>query len=123
MWFRRSPELCEDGVGGLCPDGGLRVCVLSSDVGTDGLLEVGEGLERRFFTDDYFAVSRDAPPTSMRKLDLVTLSQNRALNPHGCDDFALIERYRDHDGKLVAGFGQVKLGPNRESQGRPGGGG
>ena len=24
---------------------GLRVCVLSSDVGTDGLLEVGEGLE------------------------------------------------------------------------------
>ena len=24
---------------------GLRVCVLSSDAGTDGLLEVGEGLE------------------------------------------------------------------------------
>jgi hypothetical protein len=21
MWFRQSPELCEDGVGGLCPDG------------------------------------------------------------------------------------------------------
>jgi hypothetical protein len=45
MWFRQSPELCEDGVGGLCPEGRARVCVLSSDVGTDGLLEVGEGLE------------------------------------------------------------------------------
>ena len=44
MWFRQSPELCEDGVGGLCPEGRARV-VLSSDVGTDGLLEVGEGLE------------------------------------------------------------------------------